>query len=975
MDGKISNQLFQSSPTVMNSITSNSNRRTNRLFLSSLAALSAMLCQVSAAPLFSDNFDTDSSANWKVQVGYLTVNANTPDNPPNTNDFTIDWSFDYGAAKYKKFLNGVDFTELPIPASPHSSGSAKGLKISVNKLDDLPQRFALNVYPKNKTFSGDYALKFDMWMNYSGDAGNGVGSTELSIFGINHSGNVMNWQTFNAAFDASATTGSDGVWFGMTGEGGAAIDVRSVVGTTNGPGRNLSGSDAGIPDRNGDGFPDDDYLEPYWSVVAPGSRGESAGLPGKRWLEVEVSQVNNLVTWKIDGHVILSRTNSSDYKSGTIMLGQMDIFDSVADPKEDTYVIFDNVRVVPIRTVTVTTADNSSVGNDGKTSFFEALSDVQENDIIKFNIPGAGPHYIQTPNDGYPLITVDGLKIDGYSQPGSAANTQGILLSNDASIKIVLDSRTGDHPSTVVDFPGFGTSESGILALHDARQFDVSGLAFISRFTAGSDEAPAIYSIALVSESTHAHIHGNWFGVDPKKNGLGGWVVAGSRAAVASFVDSDKLGDAGTYYQGYSWGAVIGTDGDGIGDVAEHNIMTGYELAIHLQTPAVRVSGNWVNLLPDGEPFLGPLDPTFGLDANNAPLTIEIMENGKGDSMLVGTDGDSIADGEERNVFGPVRYDTVAEFWRSATNIVFAGNLAGVRLDGRPAFTNESSLVTVRKNSDIRVGSRIEGGSEDSTSAERNVLANFTKALIDLHGSNFDDDGSTAARVSIRGNTLLNKADFYPLSTNELGRLTAYFSVPLSNPGADFVPLISNVTSVATLVGRLPEANVGNIKSVVIDLYLANPAGVVNTSNKTVPSLTYLGSFLNDSVIDADPDPSGVSFDITALNLQANQVGMLAITANYFIKDAGMLDNQPYTSFLSPLPPPPLASDLKISGQTISGTTLTISWEGGKAPFQLQKRSSVEAGAWQNAGAATSGSSATDTVGAGAAFYRIQQAQ
>ncbi len=966
----------------MKSLRSNKPSRLAPIFLGAFASLSVLLGKASAEPLFRDDFDADSSANWTVKVGYLTVNASTPDTAPNTNDFTIDWSFDYGATTYKKFQNDVDYTDLPIPPSPHSSGSAKGLKISVNKLDDLPQRLAVNLYPKNKSFSGNYALKFDMWMNYSGHAENGIGSTELSIFGINHTGNRMNWQTFTPAFESSATTGSDGLWFSMTGNGGATVDIHTVAGTANGPGRDLTGTESGIPDRNLNGSPDDDYSEPYWSVVAPGSLGEAPGLPGKRWLQVEVSQLANVVTWKIDGHVILTRTNTTDYKEGTIMLGHMDIFDSIADPKEDTYVIFDNVRVVPIRTVTVTTTDNSSPGNDGQTSFFEALSDVQENDIIKFNIPGAGPHYIQTPNDGYPLITVDGLKIDGYSQPGASANTQGIHRSNNASIQIVLDSRTGTKPSTTVDFPGFGTSESGILALHDAHQFDVSGLAFLSHMTPGSDEEPSIYSIALVSESTHAHIHGNWFGVDPKQTLTGGWTVAGGRSAVASFDDSDKSGETGSYYQGYSWGAVIGVDGDGTGDRAEHNVMVGNELAIHLQTPGVQVSGNWINILPDGAAFLSPLDPTFALDANNDPLTIEAVENGKGDGMLIGTDGNSISDAEEGNVFGPVRYDTFAEFWRPATNIVIAGNYFGVGLDGKPSYaskfvgvngdgspkTFEAALVTVRKFSDIRVGSNLDG---EADTIEQNTLANFTVPLIDLHGSNFDDDGANAARVTLRGNNHIDALSFYPLSNNEIAKLTAFFSVPLAHPDVDYWPSISTNTTTTTLVGTVPEPNLGTVTYVTIDLYLANPAGATNANGNSLTAMTYLGSFLNDSVNDADPDPKAFSFDISALDIQTNELPMLAVTANYFIKEAGQEDNQPYTSFLSIRP----ASDLKITGQSLIGSTLTINWDGGTPPYQLQKRDAVNRGAWINVGEATSTSSATDTIGTGPAFYRIQAAR
>ena len=92
------------------------------------------------------------------------------------------------------------------------------------------------------------------------------------------------------------------------------------------------------------------------------------------------------------------------------------------------------------RGVTVDTEDNSSTVADGKTSLLEALQGQQSGDIIRFAIPGAGPHRIKTPVGGYPLVTQDGVTIDGYSQPGAKANTRDVLSGNDAVLAIYLDS-------------------------------------------------------------------------------------------------------------------------------------------------------------------------------------------------------------------------------------------------------------------------------------------------------------------------------------------------------------------------------------------------------------------------------------------------------------------------------------------------------------------------------------------------------
>jgi hypothetical protein len=57
------------------------------------------------------------------------------------------------------------------------------------------------------------------------------------------------------------------------------------------------------------------------------------------------------------------------------------------------------------------------------------------------------------------------------------------------------------------------------------------------------------------------------------------------------------------------------------------------------------------------------------------------------------------------------------------------------------------------------------------------------------------------------------------------------------------------------------------------------------------------------------------------------------------------------------------------------GDQIVINWTGGKAPFQLQRRSSLSTGTWENVGAPTTGSSASDTISGQAAFYRVAGAQ
>src|SRR5438270_5227089 len=86
-------------------------------------------------------------------------------------------------------------------------------------------------------------------------------------------------------------------------------------------------------------------------------------------------------------------------------------------------------RIAHAAIITVTTTNNVSP-LPGETSLKQAIAGLHDGDTIRFNIPGAGPYYIQTPTDGYALITNNNVTIDGYSQPGASPNTNTILAPN-----------------------------------------------------------------------------------------------------------------------------------------------------------------------------------------------------------------------------------------------------------------------------------------------------------------------------------------------------------------------------------------------------------------------------------------------------------------------------------------------------------------------------------------------------------------
>ncbi len=64
--------------------------------------------------------------------------------------------------------------------------------------------------------------------------------------------------------------------------------------------------------------------------------------------------------------------------------------------------------------------------------------------------------------------------------------------------------------------------------------------------------------------------------------------------------------------------------------------------------------------------------------------------------------------------------------------------------------------------------------------------------------------------------------------------------------------------------------------------------------------------------------------------------------------------------------------NIQITDISIADSTVTITWQGGQGPFQLQRRTEAAQGAWENVGAPTSSNQATDGVGSEQMFYRVK---
>ncbi|MFO1461127.1 MAG: hypothetical protein U1G08_17195 [Verrucomicrobiota bacterium] len=525
--------------------------------------------------------------------------------------------------------------------------------------------------------------------------------------------------------------------------------------------------------------------------------------------------------------------------------------------------------------ITVTTENNVNPPS-GQTSLAQALAAAQAGDTIKFNIPGAGPHVLVTPIGGYPLITVDNLTIDGYSQPGSKPNSNGILGGNNANIQIVLDSTdpsqgvNPDNPdqplrrSTRLLYSGYGDSENAMLGVVGADGFKVRGLAFIGRQTAGSTEDPSIYAIALVQEALNAKVQGCWFGLKPGDEPTQANLKP-MGSAVAAFRHREPTDT-------YSGGLTVGTDGDGTGDVGEFNVILGCHIALAIEAPNLRVSGNYVNVFPDGVSFVDVdainqslLD--LGREGNDA--SVEFMENGRqANNTIIGTNGDGKSDGNERNIVAHTAYEVHAEFYSNATNTVIAGNYFGIGVDGVTAAPVPTSFtpnfLALPGNADVRIGSNGDGISD---SIEGNLL-------VQIPGTRLSDSGKTVP-LTVRRNTYSGNAfDGFPFADGENGTYEEYYANALLEPVTGTLPVIDSVVA-GIMKGTLPAPNTANYPGHVVDVYVVDPKA--GEAGLVVPG-TYAGSFVEGSAADQNAAPNAFTVDLKGMSIAPGAQIAIAVT-------------------------------------------------------------------------------------------------
>lgn len=325
-------------------------------------------------------------------------------------------------------------------------------------------------------------------------------------------------------------------------------------------------------------------------------------------------------------------------------------------------------------TLVVTNTDDSGAG-----SLRQAIVDANLQAIdgspyeILFNIPGDEVATI-TPSTVLPVITQQ-IVIDGYSQPGSRANTS--VLGTNAVLKVELDGKL--------------LSNAAGLAIG----LDVEGNNSLVRGMVVNDFA---FSGIFISNAAQVQISGNFLGVDPT-----------GQVAKANYL--------GIYEYVHTYDTTIGTNSDGIDDLAERNLVSG-------NSYAGIFSASWGNVGDNAHLIIaGNLVGTSASGNAALPNYLGIVVNTADGARIGGT-----ADGAGNLVSGNLN-DGIY-LWVATSNTVIEGNLVGTTADGLHGLGNGG--IGISDNQSPFGGTRIGG----TNPAARNIVSGNQGGGILLEANN-----------------------------------------------------------------------------------------------------------------------------------------------------------------------------------------------------------------------------------------------
>ena len=380
------------------------------------------------ATIFEDNFDANSAANWIVNRS--------------SSDTAVAFDFDYSA--------------LGVPSAPNSTnGTTRGLQLKANLTQGLVA--AVSLSPSGQSFSGDYRLHFDGWINVNGPfPAGGSSSTEYLTAGLGTTGHRVEW--------TGAGSTADGYYFSASGDGGVSATSTSTGDYSAYIGSSWQNAATGIYTAgsldNGNPY----YVNSFGAGhSAPALQQAeysqqtgslSAGTLGLGWHDFIVSRRGSTVNWAVDG-VLIATINSTAASSGNITVGFWDPFASLTDNTNLSFGLVDNVRVEVPAIAPAFTANPvpESVKLGSPVAFFASAS----------GLPAPGLQWLfngtPIPNATNGLLTLSSVWATntGYYSV-LASNIAGVFSSSGALLALL--------PPAPAVFQSIAAAPAGLVQVH-----------------------------------------------------------------------------------------------------------------------------------------------------------------------------------------------------------------------------------------------------------------------------------------------------------------------------------------------------------------------------------------------------------------------------------------------------------------------------------------------------------------------------
>ncbi len=311
------------------------------------------------------------------------------------------------------------------------------------------------------------------------------------------------------------------------------------------------------------------------------------------------------------------------------------VFVPLPSAKADVTFVVDTVADIPALSACTAAPDDCSLRGA-----IDAANVTAGTDTIEFLIPAAqcpGGICTITLTNG-PIGITEAVTIDATTQPqhsGPSANVCATATQPSHMRVELVAAPTGGYST------GFSINHSGASAIR--------GLAF------GTDiDGVAVDStIVMVAGSGH-HISCNHFGVDAAGSAELGLSMPQIQVAI----------------EGAASDVTIGTDGDGVDDIGERNVIGPGGFAVFINGNGNNnntIAGNYIGFFADGA------------TASGAGM-IQVRQESS--NTIIGTDGDGISDELERNYFGSRRGVFLQGHASGSTNNIVAGNTFGAGPDG-----------------------------------------------------------------------------------------------------------------------------------------------------------------------------------------------------------------------------------------------------------------------------------------------------